>query len=125
MRREASRPAGDHSRRESPSDSGDHRRGIDDLAVNPMGAGDTQPGSRAGAMVPGTVAVAMCQRLIPAPPETFPVVHRTGVATFRVVEVARREGEVLLCDRSHHGDHSWPSGDLVPAAGPPGHQHRP
>jgi hypothetical protein len=66
-----------------------------------------------GAAKPRKFAELMCQRLSPSPPETFPVVHRTDTATLKRVEVARRDGEVLLCDGCHTGDHVWPTGEAV------------
>lgn len=69
--------------------------------------------AEADSVKPEKLAERMCQRLSPPPPETFPVVHRTDTATLKRVEVARRNGEVLLCDGCHTGVHAWPTGEAV------------
>jgi hypothetical protein len=48
-----------------------------------------------------------CTARLQEPAQGFPV-HSRIAATRPVVVVDRREGEVLLCDGEHWGDHRWP-----------------
>lgn len=43
-------------------------------------------------------------------PETFPVVHRTNLATLRIEVVDQQPSAHLLCDRAHPGPCLWPGG---------------
>ena len=43
----------------------------------------------------------------------WPVNHRSGVAVAPMREVARRAGEILLCDGLHAGECVWPDGELA------------
>ena len=56
---------------------------------------------------------AFCARYRSNPPPGFPVQHRTGATTLRVVVVARRPEAVLLCDSAHPNGHQWPDGEPV------------
>lgn len=62
------------------------------------------------------MSVEMCAHWPALLPIAFPVVHRTGTATLRMIAVERRDERVLLCDGSHQGPHQWPNGD-IPATG--------
>ncbi|MDQ3043907.1 MAG: hypothetical protein M3R06_01970 [Chloroflexota bacterium] len=54
---------------------------------------------------------AYCLRFRVAVPPDFPVQNRSGVATRRIMEVARREHAILFCDAAHDGEHAWPDGE--------------
>ena len=41
----------------------------------------------------------------------WPVNHRSGLAVAPMREVARRTGEILLCDGLHAGECIWPDGE--------------
>jgi hypothetical protein len=59
-----------------------------------------------------------CRNAMRVPPETFPVTGRTGVATPAMVELARNDKVVLLCDLLHEGPHMWPDGEQFVAEEP-------
>lgn len=68
---------------------------------------------------------AICLGVISRLPRSYPVQHRTGVATKQFVEVARTDSSSLYCNGEHLGPCIWPNGDVVgedPRAGdvPPG-----
>jgi hypothetical protein len=48
-----------------------------------------------------------CSARVHHPAPAFPV-HSRAAATRPVVVVDQREGEILLCDGEHWGDHRWP-----------------
>lgn len=52
-----------------------------------------------------------CRNAIRVPPETFPVAGRSGAATPKMVELARSDKVILLCDLLHEGPHMWPDGE--------------
>ena len=58
---------------------------------------------------------AICQGVISAPPRSYPVQHRTGVAVIPLAVVDHHPNVVLLCDGQHGGPHIWPNGDVVGA----------
>ena len=49
-------------------------------------------------------------------PAEWPVNHRRGLAVTPLQEVARREGELLLCDQLHDGDCLWADGEVATGA---------
>ncbi|CAN5834210.1 hypothetical protein BH24CHL4_BH24CHL4_17600 [soil metagenome] len=52
-----------------------------------------------------------CRNAKHVPPLTFPVAGRSGVATPALVELARTDQVILLCDLLHEGPHMWPDGE--------------
>jgi hypothetical protein len=56
---------------------------------------------------------AFCIAFRVLPPPAFPVQSRLGIATRRVIQVARRSDALLFCDGAHPGPHLWPDGEEV------------
>jgi hypothetical protein len=56
---------------------------------------------------------AICVGVISHLPRSFPVQHRTGVATKQFVEIARTDTSSLYCNGEHPGPCIWPNGDIV------------
>jgi len=67
-----------------------------------------------------TIERAYCAASVHVVPPSFPVQHRTGVATLRPVVVASRPGSLLICDSGHPGPHRWPDGDIAEDGRPTG-----
>ena len=53
----------------------------------------------------------ICQLVTHKSPKGFPVFNRSELATLPLVEVARTERRLLLCNGMHEGPHIWPNGD--------------
>lgn len=56
---------------------------------------------------------AVCSAVVHQLPSVFPANHRSGLASGRLLTVARKADALLLCDGRHDGPHVWPNGDLV------------
>lgn len=95
--------SGQKSRGNRPPEGGDERR------RRKAPGGDRRPSQGFG----DGIERAYCLGHRHLIPPSFPVQHRTGLATMATVIVARRPGEVLLCDLQHEGDHSWPDGTPI------------
>jgi hypothetical protein len=55
----------------------------------------------------------MCLAVIACPPRSFPVQHRTSVATVEPIVIDRSDTRILFCDGLHEGPHIWPDGEVV------------
>jgi hypothetical protein len=53
----------------------------------------------------------ICQLVTHQSPKGFPVISRSELAILPLVEVARSESKILLCNGLHEGPHIWPNGD--------------
>lgn len=94
------------SEQHQPRQRGEHR-------AKPEDSGPHRDGRR---WFGHRMSVEMCVHWPALPPVAFPVVHRSGTATLRMIVVERRDESVLLCDGSHPGYHRWPNGDIPPIA---------
>lgn len=56
----------------------------------------------------------VCTAFFSRIPPSYPVQHRTGIATMAPVIVDRAADRVLLCDGQHEGPHVWPDGEVAP-----------
>lgn len=54
----------------------------------------------------------ICAATLVRPPRTYPVQHRTGVATIAPAIVERAPSRILLCDGQHEGPHIWPDNEV-------------
>lgn len=57
----------------------------------------------------------ICAAMSTCPPRSYPVQHRTGIATIPPAVVERRPERILLCDSQHDGPHIWPDNELSAA----------
>jgi hypothetical protein len=53
----------------------------------------------------------ICQLVTHQSPKGFPTFSRSELAILPLVEVARTESRILLCNGLHDGPHIWPNGD--------------
>jgi hypothetical protein len=107
-------PAGQQDQPRARSKRGAGKRGG---RPNPEGGDQTrQQRSRPERAVAGFgdgIERAICLGVISHLPRSFPVQHRTGVATKQYVEIARTETSSLYCNGEHRGPCIWPNGDIV------------
>lgn len=116
---EAARASPDSANRPEPADSrqpqdrGALPRG-ENRGDRPQGRGKRAGGSRGKSHYTFTDGLehCFCRNATRVPPATFPVAGREGVATPAMVELARTEQMILLCDLLHEGPHLWPDGEL-------------
>jgi hypothetical protein len=111
--------ANESDRKDSPQQSKQSGPSPDpNRGDRPQGRGKRGGASRRSLYsFPDGLEHCFCRNATRVPPASFPVAGREGVATPAMVELARTDQVILLCDLLHEGPHLWPDGELFVAEG--------